>query len=118
MRHQKKRSTLKGRPRDASRLLIGNIATSLILHEKLQTTRAKAKAVQPLIDELITMAKTKDKRLAIQWLNGVLHNELSCRKVMEELTKRYAERSSGYTRIIAVKFRAGDNAPIVQIELV
>ena len=118
MRHQKKQAKLGGRPRDARRLLLGNLATSLIIHEKLQTTQAKAKAVQPLVDELITMAKTKDKRLAIQSLNSVLHNELSCRKVMEELTKRYAERKSGYTRITAVKFRAGDAAPLVQIELV
>ena len=118
MRHQKKQSKLGGRPRDARRLLLGNLATSLIIHEKIQTTQARAKAVQPLVDELIHIAKTKDKRMAIRSLNSVLHSELSSRKVMEELVKRYSERTSGFTRITAIKFRAGDAAPIVQIDLV
>jgi len=107
-----------GLVRDARRLMLGNLATSIMIHEKIQTTRAKAKAVQPLIDELINGAKKKSKMLAIRSLNATLHSELASRKVMEELIKRYAERTSGYTRITAIKFRPGDNAPIVQIELV
>lgn len=118
MRHQKKQHKLGGRPRDARRLLLGNLATSLIIHEKIQTTQAKAKAVQPLVDELIHVAKTKSKVLAIRELNSILHSELSSRKVMEELTKRYSERSTGFTRITHIKFRAGDAAPLVQIELI
>ena len=118
MRHQKKNITLGGRPRDARRLFLGNLATSLIIHEKIQTTQTRAKAVQPLVDELINMAKHKVKYLAIRKLNSVLHSELSCRKVMEDLIKRYADRKSGFTRITLVKFRAGDAAPVVQIELV
>lgn len=117
MRHQKRKRTM-GLKRDPRRLMLGNLATSLMIHEKIQTTQAKAKAVQPLIDELINGAKKKDKRLAIRSLNSVLHSELASRKVMEELIKRYAERTSGYTRITPIKFRAGDAAPIVQIELV
>ncbi|MFO0780725.1 MAG: 50S ribosomal protein L17 [Candidatus Gracilibacteria bacterium] len=118
MRHQKRQSKLGGRPRDARRLLLGNLATSIMIHEKIQTTQAKAKAVQPLVDDLINIAKRKEKRLAIRSLNSVLQSELASRKVMEELTKRYAERKSGYTRITPIKFRAGDAAPLVQIELV
>ncbi len=117
MRHQHRKNTL-GLKRDTRRLMLGNLATSLMIHEKIQTTQAKAKAVQPLIDELINAAKKKEKRLAIRSLNSVLHSELASRKVMEELTKRYAERTSGFTRITPIKFRAGDAAPIVQIELV
>jgi large subunit ribosomal protein L17 len=117
MRHQKKQAKL-GRPRDARRLLLGNLATSLIVHEKIQTTQAKAKAVQPLIEELIITAKTKEKREAIRSLMVVLHSELSSRKIMEELLKRYEKRGSGFTRITPIKFRAGDNALLVQIELV
>ena len=116
MRHQKK--NLQIRPRDEQRLLLGNLATSLITHEKIQTTAAKAKAVAPLIDRLIITAKKKEKRLAINALNQVLHTELSSKKVMDELVKRYAERNSGFTRITPIKFRAGDAAPIVQIELI
>lgn len=118
MRHQKRQSKLGGRPRDARRLLLGNLATSLLVHEKIQTTQAKAKAVQPLVDDLINTAKRKEKRLAIRALNSVLHSELASRKVMEDLIKRYAERTSGYTRITPIKFRAGDAALLVQIELV
>ncbi len=118
MRHQKKQHKLGGRKRDARRLLLGNLATSLMIHEKIQTTQAKAKAVQPLVDDLINTAKRKEKRLAIRALNSVLHSELASRKIMEELIKRYAERTSGYTRITPIKFRAGDAALIVQIELV
>jgi len=117
MRHQKKIAKL-GRPRDARRLLIGNLATSLIIHGKIQTTQARAKAVQPFIDRLIDTAKKKNKITAIRLLNSVLQSELSTRKVIEELTKRYAERKSGFTRITPIKFRSGDAAPIVQIELV
>lgn len=118
MRHQKRQSKLGGRPRDARRLLLGNLATSIMIHEKIQTTQAKAKAVQPLVEDLINTAKRKEKRLAIGALNRVLHSELASRKVMEELIKRYAERKSGYTRITPIKFRAGDAAPLVQIELI
>ena len=117
MRHQKKQAKV-GRPRDARRLLLGNLATSLIIHEKIQTTQAKAKAVQPLVDKLINNAKKQEKRLAIRELQTILQNEMSSRKVMEDLIKRYAERTSGFTRITPIKFRAGDNAPIVQIELI
>lgn len=118
MRHQKRQSKLGGRPRDARRLLLGNLATSIMIHEKIQTTQAKAKAVQPLVEDLINTAKRKDKRLAIRALNAVLQSELASRKVMDELLKRYADRSSGYTRITNIKFRAGDAAPLVQIELI
>ena len=116
MRHQKKNVKIRGR--DELSLLLGNLATSLIIHEKIQTTAAKAKAVQPILDGLIAQAKRNEKRIAIRALNKVLHSELSSRKVMEELVKRYAARTSGFTRITPIKFRAGDAAPIVQIELV
>jgi len=98
--------------------MLGNLATSLMIHEKIQTTQSKAKAVQPIIENLINTAKKKEKRLAIRSLNAILQSDLAARKIMEELTKRYAERKSGYTRITPIKFRAGDAAPIVQIELV
>ena len=118
MRHQKKQAKI-GRPRDARRLLIGNLLTSLIIHEKIQTTEAKAKALQPFVDKLIsTTKKSKEKRTAIRNLQAVLQNEMSCRKVLEELITRYADRNSGFTRITPIKFRAGDNAPLVQIELI
>ena len=116
MRHQVKKLRL-ARPTAQRRLLIGNLATSLILNGKIQTTKAKAKAVQPVIEKLIHTAKTKDLRLAITAVNKVLQNELSSKMLFEELVKKYKDRTSGYTRISDIGFRAGDAAPLVQIEL-
>lgn len=118
MRHRVKKAKLGGRGRAGRKLLLGNLATSLILHEKIKTTKAKAKAVQPIIDKLIICAKKKDKRVAIREIGAVLHNEMSSRKLFEELLKRYKDRQTGFTRISEIGFRAGDCAPLVQIELV
>jgi len=118
MRHRNKKHNLGGRPRDARRLLIGNLATSLILHERIKTTKAKAKAVQPMIDKLIHSAKTKTKVIAIREIMAVLQNEMSSRKLFDELLKRYEKRDTGFTSIAEIGFRAGDAAPLVQIELV
>lgn len=117
MRHKVNKLKL-GLPRDQRHLLIGNLATSLILHEKIQTTKAKARALQPVIEKLIKASKNSDKKAAIRSVSTVLQNNLSSRKLIEEISKRYQTVNSGYTRITNIGFRAGDAAPIVQIELV
>lgn len=117
MRHKVKKVKL-GLPRDQRWLLLGTLATSLILHGKIQTTEAKAKALQPVIDKLIISAKKPNKNIAIREVKQTLQNELSSRKLINEITKRYSDKSSGFTRIVRIGFRAGDSAPIVQIELV
>jgi large subunit ribosomal protein L17 len=116
MRHQVKKQRLS-RPRGQRRLLIGNLATSLVLHGKIKTTKAKAKALQPIIEKLINSAKSKEKRVAIREASLVLQNELSSKILFEELVKKYQTRATGYTRISEIGFRAGDKAPLVQIEL-
>jgi len=98
--------------------MIGNLATSLILHEKIQTTQAKAKALQPFVDKIINMAKGESKKVAIREISPWMHSELGSRKLLEEIAKRYAKRNGGYTRITNIGFRPGDAAPVVQIELV
>jgi len=118
MRHRKKQDKLGGRDRDKRRLLIGNLATSLILHGKIQTTKAKAKAVQPVIDKLIITAKKKAKHIAIREVSAVLQTEISSKKLFDELTKKYQDRETGFTRISEIGVRNGDCAPLVQIELV
>ena len=117
MRHREKKLNL-GVPGSRKHLLIGNLATSLVLHEKIKTTESKAKALQSVIDKLISTAKKNNKNTAIRSIGAVLHNDLSSRKMMEELVKRYQDRKSGFTRITHLGFRAGDAAPVVQIELV
>lgn len=116
MRHKVKKLHL-GLPRDKRNLMMGNLATSLILHEKIQTTKAKAKALQPVMDRLINSAKNSNKRAAIREVNAVLQSDLSAKKLIEELAKRFQDKKSGYTRIMNTGFRSGDSAPVVQIEL-
>lgn len=116
MRHQVKKHRLS-RAKGPRKLLVGNLVTSLILHGKIQTTKAKAKAIQPVMDKLIITAKTKDKRLAIRAVGKILQNELSSKMLFDELVKKYQDRKTGFTRISDIGFRAGDNAPLAQIEL-
>ena len=117
MRHQVKKNRL-ARPRGQRNLLLSTLATDLILHEKIKTTEAKAKALQPYIDKVMNEAKRPEKALAIRSVNQYLTNELSAKKLIEKIGKKYADKQSGYTRIVRLGFRSGDAAPLVQIELV
>jgi large subunit ribosomal protein L17 len=116
MRHNVQKLKL-GLPRGQRVNMIGNLATSLILHEKIQTTQAKAKALQPYIDKLVNLGKLGAKKNTIREIGMVLQNDLSAKKLIEDIGKRYPDRVSGYTRITNVGFRQGDAAPVVQIEL-
>lgn len=98
--------------------MLGNLATSIILYEKVKTTQAKAKMVKPMVEKLITAAKKGPLPTAMRTLNAALPDTNASKKITRELLKRYENRSSGYLRIIPLGFRAGDAAPMVQIELV
>lgn len=116
MRHRKKGKILdrKVGPRQ---LLLRNLATSLVLYEKIKTTKAKAQAVRPLVERLVTLGKINTlyhRRL----LQKQLLTENAAKKVLEVLGPRYKERQGGYTRMINLKQRQGDGAPVVQIEFV
>jgi len=117
MRHRVKKNRMN-RAKGPRTLLLGNLATCIILNGSIQTTKAKAKAVQPLIDKLIICAKGTNKRLAIQEVSRYLHTEMSSKKLFNEIVKKYPDRETGFTRISEIGFRAGDAAPLVQIELV
>lgn len=116
MRHQKKKITLdrKVGPR---RALLRNLATSVVLYEKVTTTRAKAKAIQPIVERCVTLAKAQTLA-ARRRLLAVLTHPNAVRKAFEVLGPRYATRSGGYTRIIKIGRRLGDAAEIVHIEFV
>lgn len=116
MRHQKKGVTL-GREKQPRELMLRNLASSVLIYEKVKTTQAKAKAVKPLVEKCITLAK-KGTLAARRELIKDLPQELAVKKLMDVLGNRYKDRSGGYTRIVSLKNREGDNAPIVQIELV
>jgi len=116
MRHQKKGKILdrKMEPRKA---LMRNLATSIIIYEKVKTTKAKAKAVKPFVEKLITTAKTNDLTARRKLLEILFHKN-AVKKALEILGPRYKDRKGGYTRIINIGPRAGDGAEMVQIEFV
>lgn len=116
MRHNNKVKTLD-RPKEARELMLRNMASSVLLYEKITTTEAKAKVVKPLVERLITIAKKGDlasRRRLIQ----ILLQKNSIKKAMEVLGERYKTRNGGYTRIVRLGNRQGDGAKMVQLELV
>lgn len=116
MRHKKKGKILdrKSAPRKA---LLRSLATNLVLYEKIKTTEAKAKAVKPMVEKLITKGKAGDLH-ARRELMKVLYVDGAVKKVLTELSPRYKERKGGYTRITKLGVRVGDGAKIVQLEFV
>ncbi len=117
MRHKVKKVKL-GSDKDHTTAIMRNLAMQVIIHDKIKTTSAKAKAVQPFIERLITVAKTREKRHAIREIEKRLQHEDASRKILEVLVDKYKDRDSGYTRISKLGFRKGDNAPLVALELV
>lgn len=115
MRHRNTGKVLdrKKGPREA---LLKNLATSVILHEKVKTTKAKAKAVRPLVEKLITAGKG-GTIAARRKLVGIV-GENAAKKIMEVLAPRYQGRPGGYLRLTNLGTRMGDAAEMVQIEMV
>lgn len=99
------------------RLLLANLAAALFTHKSIKTTETKAKRLRPVAERLITFAKRGDlharrRVLAVIGDKGVVH------ELFTQIAPLVAEREGGYTRITKLGFRKGDNAPMVQIELV
>jgi large subunit ribosomal protein L17 len=117
MRHKVKKVKL-GTDKDHRTALLRNLAMSVIIYEKIKTTQTKAKAVQPLVEKLINIGKSKEKRHAIREIERLLQHDNSSKKILEVLAGKYKDRKSGYTRITKLGPRKGDNAPMVQLELV
>lgn len=116
MRHRHSRLRLRQKPAHA-RLLKRNLATSVILYERVRTTKKRAEVIQPMIDRLVSIAKKNTPHIAVRALNEVLMDKNASRKVMEVLVKRFADRSSGLTRIVPVGSRVGDGAKVVDFML-
>jgi large subunit ribosomal protein L17 len=98
------------------RLMLGGLASQLFQHGKIRTTEAKAKALRPLAEHLITFAKRGDVQARRQVLKTVPDRDV-VHKLFAEIAPRYAERSGGYIRILKLGPRAGDAAPMALIEL-
>lgn len=117
MRIGKLRSGL-GRKPAQRRPMVRNLLTSLILYESLRTTRARAKAIQPLLDRMIAKSKSRPPHIAIRFVNQIVTTKNASKKIFEVLLERFKSRPSGFTRITPVGRRRGDGAEMVEISLV
>jgi large subunit ribosomal protein L17 len=116
MRHQKKTVKL-GRTADHRKALLANQVCSLIEHERIKTTLAKAKAVRPLAERMVTLGKNGSvhaRRTAL----AVLRQKNAVKKLFDNIAPRSAERMGGYTRIIKLGPRKSDSAPVAFLEWV
>ena len=101
---------------DHERLLLGTLAAQLFQHGKIRTTEAKAKALRPIAERLITFAKRGDVAARREVLKSVPDRDV-VHKLFSEIGPRYTERNGGYTRILKLGQRQGDGAPMALIEL-
>jgi len=116
MRH-KRGGTKLGRLSAHRWALFRNLLTALFRHERITTTEAKAKALRPLADHLVTLGKRDDLHARRQAL-GLVPDAVVVRKLFDAVAARYADRRGGYTRIIPAGTRRGDAAPLAIVELV
>ncbi len=117
MRHAKQRNKLS---RDTAhrRALLRNLCREVIEHERIRTSQAKAKAVKPQLEKLITLAKRGDLHARRQALSELGQDKFLVHKLFEEVAPRYAERPGGYTRIVKLGPRRSDSTEMVFLELV
>lgn len=99
------------------RLILANLATALFEHGRITTTEARAKRLRPVAERLVTIAKKGDLHARRQIL-AVIRNKDVVHTLFAEIGPRYENRQGGYTRIIKIEPRKGDNAPMAIIELV
>jgi large subunit ribosomal protein L17 len=106
-----------GRDTAHRKSLFRNLTTELFRHEKIRTTEAKAKAIQPHAERLITLAKRGDLHARRMAARDVRDSEILS-KLFDELAERFEDREGGYTRIYKLGPRKGDAAPMALISLV
>ena len=115
MRHRKAGRKL-GRSSSHRQALLRNMVTSLLDHERIQTTDAKAKELRRFAERMITLGKRGDLHARRQALRVIRSKEVTA-KLFDELADRYRERPGGYTRVMKLGQRQGDAAPMSLIEL-
>jgi large subunit ribosomal protein L17 len=117
MRHAKQRHKLS---RDSAhrRALLRNLSREVIEHERITTSQAKAKAVKPKVEKLITLGKRGDLHARRQAMSELGQDKFLVHKLFEEVAPRYADRPGGYTRIVKLGPRRSDSTEMVFLELV
>jgi large subunit ribosomal protein L17 len=117
MRHRRTRHKLS-RDKAHRKALLKNLSRQLIEHERIRTSQAKAKAVKPEVERMITLAKRGDLHARRQLLSRLGQDKFIVHKLVEEIAPRYSERPGGYTRIVKLGPRRSDSTEMVFIELV
>jgi large subunit ribosomal protein L17 len=121
MRHGDKQNNLS-RTASHRRALLSNLASQLIMHKRITTTLAKAKALRTYIEPLVTKTKKTDTKEAIMHQHRIvfsyLNDKVSVKELFTVVAPKIASRPGGYTRIIKLGKRVGDNAELAMIELV
>lgn len=115
MNHSKKGRKF-GRVRNQRKALVRLLAKNFIEHEKMKTTEAKAKELRPIVEKMVT--KARSGRLASRRLIIAEIGEKNTKKLFDEIAPKYKDRSGGYTRIIKLGNRKGDASPMAIIEFV
>ncbi len=116
MRHLRSGSKLK-RDAGSRKALLKGLVTSVIEHERVVTTVPKAKAIKPLVDKMITLAK-RDTLHSRRQAAAFLETPAAVKKLFDKLGTRFGQRSGGYTRVVRLGWRKGDGAEQAIIELV
>jgi large subunit ribosomal protein L17 len=116
VRHRKKGRQLS-RTRSHRKATLRNLATSLFLHERIETTTAKAKELRPFAERLITLARRGDLH-ARRLVATKIQDRQVLGKLFDDIAPRYTERPGGYTRVLKLGNRRGDSAEMSLIELV
>src|SRR5205085_6124044 len=117
VRHQRQRHQLS-RSASHRKALLMNLVKEVIDHERIRTSEAKAKAVKPEVEKLITLAKQGDLHARRQALAALGQDKFAVYKLFEEIAPRYSERPGGYTRILKLGPRRSDSTEMVLLELV
>jgi large subunit ribosomal protein L17 len=117
VRHRRKRGKLSRDTAHRKALLL-NLSKQLIEHERIKTSQAKAKAVKPEVEQLITLAKRGDLHARRQALAALGQDKFAVHKLFDEVAPRYGERPGGYTRIVKLGPRRSDSTEMVYLELV
>ena len=115
MRHRRAGRQL-GRDSSHRRAVLRNLVTSLFRYEEISTTHAKAKALRPIAEKMITLAKRGDLHARRQVLSYLLDKSVA-HKLFEQMKDRFSDRQGGYIRILKAGHRVGDNAPLAIVQL-
>lgn len=115
MGHQDKTRKLQ-RTKPHREAMLSNMAMSLFIHRVIKTTDAKAKALRPLVDRLITTAK-KDTLASRRQVAKTIHVKEVYQKLYDEIVPQFTDRDSGYCRVVKLGVRKGDGAPLSVVEL-